>query len=261
MSTPRRVVRVALPPVTAVVAAVVAWHVAVTVLDVPDYQVPTPGEVWSAGWRTRDPLGGHLRATLGVALVGLGAGAAAGVLLAVVLAVSTPLRRAAEPILVVSQSVPAVVLAPLFAVWFGFGSGPKVLVVALVAFFPIAISTLEGLRGADPDLVELLRGLGAGRVDTLRRVRIPAALPGFFAGARVAAAYAVFGAVVAEWMGASEGLGVYLQRSQASFRTAQIFAAVGLVAVAGIVLFSLVVAAAHLSMPWRRAADPIERTR
>lgn len=248
-----KLLRRSLPAALTLAGLIVAWDLGVRLTGVADYLLPAPAEVAAALWRTRSVLGDHLAATLTIAAVGLAAGAASGVIIALSLASSEVLRRALQPILVVSQSVPAIVLAPLFIVWFGFGLFPKALVVALIAFFPVAIATLDGLRNADPEHLELLRSLGAGRFETMQRVRVPSAMPGFFAGLKVAAAYAVFGAVVAEWMGAASGLGVYLQRSQASFRTDQIFGAVALIAISGMVLFALVGLAARLAMPWKQA--------
>lgn len=247
--------RRAAPPLVTLVAVVVVWDLAVRVTGVAAYLVPAPAEVAQALWRTRESLGGHLLATSTVAVIGLLAGAITGVVIALALASSQIARRAVAPLLVISQSVPAVILAPLFIVWFGFGMFPKVLVVALIGFFPIAIATLAGLLDADEEHLDLLASLGAGRFETMRRVRIPAALPGFFAGSKVAAAYAVFGAVVAEWMGSAQGLGVYLQRSRASFRTDQMFAAIVLIALAGMILFGLVALAARAAMPWKRSPD------
>ena len=252
----RAITRVLAPSLIALTGAVAVWAIYVQVSGVESYLVPSPASVGRAAWRTRDSLAGHLRVTLTEAFVGFGIGATAGLLLAMILTLVDRLRRAIQPLLVISQSVPPVILAPLFIVWFGFGPGPKVLVVVLIALFPVTISALDGMRSADPELIDLLRGLGASRFETLHRVRIPSALPEIFAGAKVAASYAVFGAVVGESMGASEGLGVYLRRSQASFRTDQIFAAVALMAVAGVLLFAVVSAAGWLATPWTRATEP-----
>ncbi|MEM8903981.1 MAG: ABC transporter permease [Actinomycetota bacterium] len=243
------------PVVVALVALVVAWDLGVRLFDPEPWLVPPPGDVVDAFWRTRSVLDDHVRATMTEALLGLLLGSFAGAVLALALSLSAPVRRAVQPLLVVSQSVPMVVLAPILIVWFGFGTGPRVAVVALIAFFPVAISTLDSLLGADAELVELFRGLGAGRLTTLWRVRLPAAGPGFFAGMKVSAAYAMFGAVIAEWMGASVGLGVYLQRSQASFRTDQLFAAVIVIAAASMALFGLVSLAARLALPWRHTDE------
>lgn len=245
----------AVPFVAAVVGTVVGWAAYVELSGVEPYLVPSPGQVVEAGWRTREVLIDHLQITLAEAFIGFAAGTAIGLALAVVLVVVEPLRRAVQPLLVISQSVPPMILAPLFIVWFGFGLFPKILVVSLIALFPVTIAAVDGMRSADPELVDLLRGLGAGRFEVLRRVRFPAALPEIVAGAKVGASYAVFGAVIGEGFGASRGLGVYLNRSQASYRTDQIFAAVVLMAVAGVILFGLVSLAGALATPWTRTTS------
>ncbi len=240
----------ALPGLVAVLGVVVAWDLGVRVFEPAPYLLPAPGEVWSAASRTREVLADHLVATVSEAVAGLVTGAVAGSAVAMALSLWRPLRRAVEPLLVMSQSVPAVVLAPLLIVWVGFEPEARVLVVALIAFFPVAVATLGGLSGADAELVELLRGLGAGRWTILRAVRVPSALPELFSGLRVAAAYAMFGAVVAEWMGAPRGLGVYLARSQDSFRTDQVFVAVALIAAVSVALFGVVALLSRLATPW-----------
>jgi ABC-type nitrate/sulfonate/bicarbonate transport system permease component len=157
------------------------------------------------------------------------------------------------PLLVLSQNIPVLVLAPLLAVWFGFGMTPKVLIVVLIGFFPIAVSTADGLIHADREMVELVRSMGGNRAQVLRTVLIPSAVPSFFAGLQIGAAYAVIGAVIAEWMGASSGLGLFITRSQRAFRTDQIFMAVVLIALISIALFVSVQLLARLVMPWRQS--------
>lgn len=249
-----------LPPVLAVVLLLVGWEVAVRALDVRSYLVPAPSEIWAAAVDTRAVLPGHLAATVQVALLGLVLGAAVGVALALPIAAVPAVRRTLQPLLVASQSVPAVVLAPLLVVWFGFGTLPRVLVVALVAFFPVVVSTAAGLVGADRDLLELVRSMGAGRWRLLWQVRIPSAVPAFFSGLRIAAAYAMFGAVIAEWIGANQGLGIYLLRSQRSFQTEQVFVAIVLIALVSVTLVAAVSLLGRLATPWVRsgAPDPIE---
>jgi ABC-type nitrate/sulfonate/bicarbonate transport system permease component len=198
-----------LPPLLLLAGLLVAWEVLVRVLDVADYLLPPPSRVWAAFVRTFEVLPGHLWATFRTAVVGLALGAVVGVLVAVAIATVRIVRLALYPIVVASQSIPVVVLAPLFVVWFGFGLLPRVLVVALVVFFPVVVATVDGLAAADRDQVDLVRSFGGGRSDVLRHVLVPGALGPFFAGLKVAAAYAMFGAVVGEWIGASEGLGVY----------------------------------------------------
>ena len=143
-----------------------------------------------------------------------------------------------------------IVMAPLLVAWFGFGLGPKVLVVALIGVFPIVVSTVDGIDGADPDLVDVVRSMGAGRLDLVRNVLVPAAMPAFFAGLKVAASYAMVGAVIAEWMGAGAGLGLLLTRSQASFRVDQVFVGITLIALVSVGLFAAVCLLSRLATPW-----------
>jgi ABC-type nitrate/sulfonate/bicarbonate transport system permease component len=138
----------------------------------------------------------------------------------------------------------------LLIIWFGFGMTPKVVVVALFGFFPITVSTVDGLLGADRDMVGLVRSMGAGRIAVMRHVLIPSALPSFFAGLKIASAYAVLGAVIGEWVGASSGLGIFITRAQTSFRVDRVFVAVIVIALVSIALFALVHIAARLATPW-----------
>jgi ABC-type nitrate/sulfonate/bicarbonate transport system permease component len=248
-----------LPPLALLTGLLLLWEVLVRTLDVASYLLPPPSDVWSAFRRTADVLPDHLWATASTAVVGLALGTAVGVAMAVAIASIPLVRRAVYPIVVASQSIPVVVLAPLFVVWFGFGLLPRVLVVALVVFFPIVVATVDGLLASDREQVDLVRSFGGSRADVLRHVLVPGALGPFFAGLKVAAAYAMFGAVVAEWMGASRGLGVYLERSRRSFLTDQMLVAVALVALVSLALFGLVNLLARLVTPWTSATRPEER--
>lgn len=248
-----------LPPVLLLVALLMVWELAVRMLDVADYLLPAPSEVAAALAEDAGIIAGHAVATVTTAVLGLALGTVVGVALAVLMASSAGLRSALYPLVVVSQSIPMVVLAPLFVVWFGFGPLPKLLVVALIAFFPVAVSTVGGLLAADRDQVDLLRAMGAGRGELLRHVLVPGALPSLFTGLKVAASYAMFGAVVAEWIGASRGLGLYLERSRASFATDQMFAAVIVIAVVSVGLFGLVAYLERVALPWRAAEREQQR--
>jgi ABC-type nitrate/sulfonate/bicarbonate transport system permease component len=201
-------------------------------------------------WETRDLLWGHVITTVTETVLGVVIGAALGVLLAVIVASSGLARRTVEPLLVASQTIPLIVLAPLLVLWFGFGMTPKVVVVVLIVFFPVAISTASGLTSADPEQIDLVRSLGAGRLAELRLVRVPAALPSFFAGLRISSTYAVAGATLGELIGGRSGLGIYIARSQRAFRYDQIMAGVAVVTVLSIVLFGLIHLLARLTTPW-----------
>ena len=250
----RRSARDYVPAALLLVALIVAWEVVVRALDVAPYLVPAPSRVWTAFTEVRGTLPGHLRTTTSEAAVGLALSAILGAACAALLAWSTPLRRAVYPLLVISQNVPLVVIAPLVVVWFGFGMLPKVLVVTLMGFFPIVVATTDGLLRADRELIELARSYGAGRWQVLRGVLIPSAVPSFFAGLQISAAYAVLGAVIAEWVGASSGLGLFITRSQTAFRVDRVFVAVAVIAALSIASFAAVHLAARLAMPWQHVA-------
>jgi ABC-type nitrate/sulfonate/bicarbonate transport system permease component len=249
----RRRLPVWAPPLVLLGGLVLVWELAVAVLDIPDYVLPAPSEVLAALVDNAAVIGGHTVSTLITATVGLVLGSAVGVGLAAAMAASQVLRSALYPLVVVSQSVPMVVLAPLFVVWFGFGLMPRVLVVALVAFFPVAVATVSGLVAADRDQVDLVRAMGGSRRDLAEHVLVPGALPSLFTGLKVAASYAMFGAVVGEWIGASSGLGLYLERSRASFATDQMFAAVLVIAAVSVALVGLVFALERAALPWQAA--------
>ena len=243
------------PALVLLAALVGLWELFVQVLDTRPYILPAPSAIWEALLDKGHLLPNHIQATATEAILGLLAAAAGGVLLAVVIS-SIPLaRRVLYPIIVTSQTVPAIVLAPLLMVWVGIGLESKLIVVALVGFFPIVVSTVDGLASADRDMVALVRSMGASRIDELRHVLIPSAIPGFFAGLKIAAAYSVIGAVIAEWVAAKEGLGIFIIRSQASFRIDQIFVAIGVIALLSIALFVAVHLLARVASPWKYANE------
>ena len=244
-----------MPAVVLLVALVGLWELLVEVLDTRPYILPAPSAIWGALLDKGHLLPNHIQATATEAVLGLVAAAAGGVVLAVLIS-SIPLaQRVLYPIIVTSQTVPAIVLAPLLIVWVGIGLESKLIVVALVGFFPIVVSTVDGLASADRDMVALVRSMGASKLGVLRHVLVPSAVPGFFAGLKIAAAYSVIGAVIAEWVAAKEGLGIFIIRSQASFRIDQIFVAIAVIALLSIALFVAVHLLARVASPWKYAND------
>ena len=238
------------PPVTLVAALLGLWEVWARRAGGASTVLPPPSDVVAAAVRTRDTLANHVLTTLGETALGIVVGVAAGVLIAVVVSLAAPVRAALGPVLVASQTVPVQVLAPLLVLWFGFGLLPKVVVVALVVFFPVTVATAAGIRSADADLADLVRSYGAGRLRTLRLVLLPAALPGLFAGLRISLTYAVAGAVIAESIGARSGLGLYIDRSRRAFRYDQVFAGIAVVVLLSMALYLLTGLFARLFTPW-----------
>jgi ABC-type nitrate/sulfonate/bicarbonate transport system permease component len=169
-------------------------------------------------------------------------------------------RRAVEPLLVGSQTIPIVAIAPLIIVWFGFGLVPKILVVVLVTFFPITVALLGGFSSTDAAASQLMRSFGASSWQTFRKLRWPAGLPGLFTGLRISATYAVVAAVIAEYVGATDGLGIWMQLSQRSFRTDLVFGAILLTAALSVALFGAVAAAERAFIPWYAASRRVRQT-
>lgn len=173
--------------------------------------------------------------------------------MAVLIVISRRAEDFVYPLLVFSQSVPKVAVAPLFVVWFGFGLVPRVISAFLLAFFPIVVSAVQGFKGVEPDMLDMARAMEASRLQTFRMVSLPHALPSIFSGLKVSVTLAVVGAVVGEFVGANAGLGVVLQRAIGNFELPTMFAALFLLALMGVVLFWLVELAERLSIPWHAA--------
>ncbi|HET6831301.1 MAG TPA: ABC transporter permease [Solirubrobacterales bacterium] len=248
-----RVARIAVPAVFALLMLAI-WQLYTVVSDVPESSLPSPIRIVEAGWESRDLLLDNTWVTAGEILIGFTAAIVLGVLLAILIRSSRTVERALYPWLVASQMVPVVALAPIFVIWTGFDLRPKVMVIALVAFFPIAVNTIDGLRAVDPQLLRLLRTLRASRWQRFRYARAPAALPFLFSGLKVAAALAVIGAVFGEWVGASEGLGYLILVLNNATDTATMFATIFVLALIGIALFGLVILVERLLLPWYHEA-------
>jgi ABC-type nitrate/sulfonate/bicarbonate transport system permease component len=248
----RGAVRRTLPPLLILGLGLAIWEVWVRLDDTPAWLLPPPSAIGRTLIDDRALLARHAEVTLLEVVLGFALALIAGVLLAVAIDASPAIERAIYPLIVASQTVPIPALAPLLLVWFGYGLLPKVLVAALVAFFPITVNTVDGLRGSDREVLQLLRSLGANAWTRFRLAKAPSALPSLFSGARIGIAVAVIGAVFGELVGASEGLGYLTTRAAADFNTARVFAAIVVLAVMGIVLFALVALAERLLLPWRR---------
>ena len=219
-------------------------------LSIEDFLVPAPSDIAESLWRDRSLLADDAWVTVREVVLGFLIALAAGLAFAIVLHLSETLRRAFYPLLVASQTIPPVAIAPILVVWFGFGIAPKLFLVALICFFPITVNTLDGLRSVDPQLVTMMRTLGAARIQILGRVELPSALPFLFSGARIAIAVAVIAAVFAEWAGADSGLGHQILIASSQLLTARMFAAIVVLSAIAIFLFALVTIVERLVVTW-----------
>jgi NitT/TauT family transport system permease protein len=243
------------PAWIAVVALFACWEAGVRFFGIREFILPTPSAIWTATIAVWPMVLEHTLSTFTTVLLGFAASVLVSLPLAMLIASSRAISAAIYPLLVVTQSIPKVALAPILIVALGANELPRVIVTFLVAFFPLVVASVAGLMATPPELVELGRACRAGRMQELLRIRLPFAVPFVFGGLKVAAALSVVGAVVAEFVGADAGLGYLIQTSMAFFRTPLAFSAVVILAIMGIVLFQAVSIAERILFPWSSGAE------
>ncbi len=248
---PGNALRKKLPALCAAAALLTLWELVCLSGLVPGYMLPSPPEVVSALIADRALLCAHAAVTLREAALGLVIGVFVGVAFAALMDAFSVLRKAVYPILVMTQTIPSVALAPLLVLWFGYEMTPKVILVVLTTFFPVTVGVLEGFQSVDRDAEALLRSMGATRVQIFFCLKAPSALPEFFSALRIAAAYSVVGAVISEWLGGFGGLGVYMTRVKKAFAFDKMFAVIFLVSALYLLLMLLVDAAERICRPYR----------
>ncbi len=235
-----------LPPLAVILVLLGLWELAAQLdviaeaLSIEPYLVPAPSEIAEALWEDRQLLAENAWVTLQEIVLGLALAIAAGFGFAIALHRSELLHRAFYPLLIASQTVPVIAIAPILVVWLGYGIGPKLVIIALVCFFPITVNMLDGLRSVDPELPRMMRTLDANRSRILWGVEVPASLPFLFSGVKIAAVISVIGAVFGEWSGSNSGLGHLILIAQGQVQTARVFAAIAVLSAIAIVLFLLI---------------------
>jgi len=228
------------------------WEGGVRIASVPSWILPTPSQVVQTTLSSLPLLINHTVVTLGEAALGFIISIVLAILLVFFICLLPWLRSALYPLMVVSQTIPLIILAVLFTIWFGWGLLPKVLVVTLVCFFPVAISLIRGIDEVDPEMINLFRSMGANHLKIWSMVQFPLALPAFFAGLRISATYSIMAAVIGEWMGAQRGLGHYMTLQQKNFAIDQVLAAVLIICLASLLMVKAVELAEYLLVPWKR---------
>jgi len=231
-------------------ALILIWQLVCAFEIVPAFMLPSPISVLRAFIRDFPALMRHTGASLTEAFAGLGLGVVCALILAALMDRSSFLYRALYPILLITQTVPAIALAPLLVLWMGHGIAPKIALIFLVCFFPVTIGLLDGLRAADPDAIVLLRSMGAKERHIFRHLKLPGALPRFFSGLKIAVSYSIIGSVIAGWLGGNSGLGVYMTRVRRSYEFDRMFAVILLVSVLSIALMRLTAALEVKCTPW-----------
>jgi ABC-type nitrate/sulfonate/bicarbonate transport system permease component len=230
------------------------WELYVRAGNISTQVLPTPTAIVQALFANWAVISDNTLQTLLETVLGMAAATVLGLLLAIMLDISSLVRRAVYPLLVTSQTIPIIALAPLLLIWFGFDIGPKIIVVTLYCFFPIAVASADGLAAAEPELINLLHSMRASRWQILWLVRLPGAMPAFFSGLRIAVTYSVTGAIFGEYVGAEKGLGIYMQLETNSHVVVLVFAAILVTAVLSLLLFGLVSLIERIALPWYHGA-------
>ncbi len=237
-------------PALFMLATIVMWDLAIKVFNIPPYQVPSPVDVIITLYKEWPLLLREAVPTTTATLAGFLLSALFGIPVAMLIASSKTVESYIYPLLVFSQSIPKIAIAPLFVVWFGFGIFPKVISAFLLGFFPVVVAAVQGFKSVDPDLLDLARSMEAKGLQTFRMVSLPFATPAIFAGLKVSVTLAVVGAVVGEFVGSNSGIGYVLQRSIGNFELPMMFAALVVLSMIGVILFWIIDIIERVSIPW-----------
>ena len=237
---------------SAIVVILLVWQMMCSLEIIDRFMLPSPIEVVQAFIQEFPALMEHSVVTLTEAFLGLGLGIVLGFIMAVLMDQFEIIYKAFYPLIVLTQTIPTVAIAPLLVLWFGYEMTPKVILIVITTFFPIAVGLLNGFRSTDADSINLLRAMGAGRWQIFRYIKLPGAMSQFFAGLRISASYAVVGAVISEWLGGFSGLGVYMTRVKQAFSFDKMFAVIFLISIISLLLMKGVDYLQKICMPWEK---------
>lgn len=229
------------------------WEVSSRLFSIPAWLLPAPTEIWQEGINGWSDYQHHLTSTIRLTLLGFTIGTSVGIITAVCLHLLPRVREALYPLMILSQNIPIIVLAPLLVIWFGFGVLPKLIIITLVCFFPIAVAALDGFRQTNTELIHYMKMAGASKGQIFWKLEWPHALPSLFSGLKISATYSVMGAVISEWLGASRGIGVYMTLASSSFRTDRVFVAIFLIMVLSLIFFSMIISLEKWAVRWKGA--------
>lgn len=228
------------PPLVAVILFLIVWQGAVSVFHIEKWILPSPADIVKVSSAEAENLWGHTLATLRLMIIGFVIGTAVGLLVAFALHYIPFLKSSLYPLIILTQNVPVIALAPLLMIWFGFGVLPKIIIITLVCFFPVAVSAMDGLTRTDRVMLDYMRMAGATKAQIFYKLEVPHALPSMFSGMKIAATYSVMGAIIAEWVGADKGIGYYMMLQKASYRTDKTFVAITVIVAISLAMFILI---------------------
>lgn len=239
-----------LAPIVFIIILLVLWQFIVTIGGIEKYIMPAPTDVMQTLVKDFKVMIPHILTTLYEGMIGFLISIVLSIILAIIMDMVPIVKRALYPVLVISQTIPTVALAPLFIIWFGFGSLPKIIVVVLVCFFPIVISIVDGLEGVDKDLINHFKLMGASKLNVFMHLKLPYGMINFFSGMRIAATYSIMGAVIGEWLGGEKGLGVYMTRARSAYALDKMFASIVIIVVISMTIFFIVTFMERIFTPW-----------
>lgn len=246
-------------PALGIIIFLIVWQLASDFEIVPELLLPGPIKVVKAFFKDLPLLISHSKVSLIEAFLGLSIGAGLGIILALLMDYFEIFRRMFYPFLIISQTIPTIAIAPLLVLWFGYEMTPKVVLIVIVTFFPIAVGVLDGFKSVDQDIVKLLKSMGASDLQILQHSKIPNAIGPFFTSLRISASYSIVGAVIAEWLGGNHGLGVYITRVRKSYSFDKMFAVILLISLLSLMLMKIVDLGQYFSMPWERNKNNKEK--
>lgn len=226
-------------PVLAVVGVIIVWWLVTLVFGIPSYILPDPGQVAKAFVEDFSLIMYHAASTLGEGAVGIVISIILSVIIAVWMDKSPAAKKTVYPLLVISQTVPVMAIAPLLIIWFGFGMAPKIILVVIMCFFPITVNLTDGFAQVDPDAMNMFRVWKAGEFQIYRHLKFPHALPYFFSGLRISVTWMLVAAILSEWLGGSRGIGVYMLRAKQAYALDKVFASVVFVVVVSLILIGI----------------------
>jgi ABC-type nitrate/sulfonate/bicarbonate transport system permease component len=233
----------------------VIWELALKVIKIEPWLLPAPSAIMKEGMASFQSLSEHVVSTVQLSIIGFLIGTFIGFLIASLLHLFPGAKDAVYPLLILSQNVPIIVLAPLLVIWFGFGMLPKLIVIILVCFFPVAVSSMDGFRQTPYELKHYFRMMGASKGQLFWKLELPHSLPYIFSGLKISATYSVMGAVISEWLGAKSGVGVYMTLASSSFRTDRVFVSIFIIMILSLLFFAAITLAERFFVAWKRKED------
>ncbi|GIN85075.1 nitrate ABC transporter permease [Heyndrickxia sporothermodurans] len=245
-------------PFLVIILLFIIWETITRIFEVSEWLLPAPSKIFHEaiiGW---PEYSHHVLSTIKLAIIGCVIGCSIGILIAVSLHLIPFVREAFYPLLIISQNIPVIVLAPLLVIWFGFGILPKIIVITLVCFFPIAVAALDGFRQTSTELKHYLHMAGASKSQIFWKLEWPHALPAVFSGLKISATYSVMGAVISEWLGAKKGIGVYMTLASSSFRTDRVFVAIFLIILLALIFFAFIVFIEKRVIRWQSKEEGLK---